>query len=60
MSKAIGNIFALGLAPKANDEEKERLEQLSRQAQAYLQSAKSLEGEDFRNSADDNYFPCIL
>ena len=52
MSKAIGNIFALGLAPEPNDEEKERLEQLSRQTLPYLQSAKSLEGEDFRNSAD--------
>ena len=52
MSKAIGNIFALGLAPEPNDEEKERLEQLSRQAQAYAQNAKPLEGEDFRNSAD--------
>ena len=46
MSKAIGNIFALGLAPEANDEEKERLEQLSRQSQAYAQNAKPLEWED--------------
>ena len=52
MSKAIGNIFALGLAPEPNDEEKERLEQLSRQSQAYLQNAKPLEWDDLKNSAD--------
>lgn len=54
MSKAIGNVFALGLAPKSeDDEEKERLAQMREQAQAYAQSAKPIDEEYLYNSANE-------